>query len=139
MPAKHKGLQRTVARDHKSALCKSVVEIVPPNGSGVGRALLTILNYVLYFVALKNDFYNWCAPWKFLTLATVRRKLFYFVGTFLKYPIFLFYFFSYKDQNLCQHAVWHDFSHAKTRFEGLKLLDFSLMKVMWQVTNTTKD
>ena len=93
MPAKHKGLQRTVARGHKSALCKSVVEIVPPNGSGVGRALLTILNYLLYFVALKNDFYNWCAPWKFLTLATVRRKLFYFVGTFLKYPNFLFHFF----------------------------------------------
>ena len=58
MPAKDKGLQSTVARGHKSALCKSVVKIVPPNGSGVGRALLTILNYVLYFVALKNDFYN---------------------------------------------------------------------------------
>lgn len=37
-----------------------------------------------------------------------------------------FKLFSYKDQTLCQHAVWHDFSHTKMRFEGLKLLDFSL-------------
>ena len=37
-----------------------------------------------------------------------------------------FILFSYKDQPLCQHAVWHDFSHTKTRFEGLKLLDFPL-------------
>ena len=81
----------------------------------------------------KYDFYNWFASCKFLTLATVRYKLFYFAGTFLIYPNFLFQIIFYKDQTLCQHAVWHDFSHTKTRFESLKLLDFLLFATsVWE-------
>ena len=47
--------------------------------------------------------------------------------------IFYFILFSYKDQTLCQLVLWYDFSHAKTRFEGLKLLNFSLFATsVWQ-------
>ena len=55
------------------------------------RVFLTIFNYLVYFIALKYDFYNWFASCKFLTLATVRCKLFNFLGTFLNYPDFLFH------------------------------------------------
>ena len=40
-----------------------------------------------------------------LILATVRRKLFYFAGTFLITQIFYFILFSYKDQTLCPHVI----------------------------------
>ena len=35
---------------------------------------------------------------------------------------------------MCQHVVWHDVTHTKTRFEGLKLLDFSLLQQAFDST-----
>ena len=47
--------------------------------------------------------------------------------------IFYFILFSYKDQTLCPHVIWHDFLYTKTRFEGLKLLYFSLFATsVWE-------
>ena len=48
--------------------------------------------------------------------------------------IFYFILFSYKDQTSCQHVVWHDVTHTKTRFEGLKLLDFRFLQQVFDST-----
>ena len=64
---------------------------------------------------------------------------FIFPALFWITQIFYFILFSYKDQTLCPHVIWHDFLYTKTRFEGFKLLYFSLFATsVWFVKKSCK-